>query len=126
MSVWVGCSTFTIERQRDRARSSTWILRAGEAAFTNRRRPIVTIVEDNSPGEHDMECAACDILRYRLLGFEGPHANCQDNLDCELKALGLEFNVAPQPWNLFTNVVVSNWRVANVSLARTPTLRCSS
>jgi len=79
---------------------------AGESVFTNRRRPIVTIVEDNSPGEHDMECAACDILRYRLLGFEGEHANCQDNLDAELSALGLEFNVAPQPWNLFTNVVV--------------------
>lgn len=79
---------------------------AGEAAYTNRRRPIVTIVEDNSPGEHDMECAACDILRYRLLGVEGYHANCQDNLHGELKALGLEFDVAPQPWNLFTNVVV--------------------
>ena len=28
MSVWVGCSTITIERQRDRIRSSIWIERA--------------------------------------------------------------------------------------------------
>ncbi len=79
---------------------------AGEAAYTNQRRPIVTVVEDNSPGEHDMECAACDLLRYRLLGAEGYHANCQDNLHGELKALGLTFDFTPQPWNLFTNVVV--------------------
>jgi uncharacterized protein YcgI (DUF1989 family) len=79
---------------------------AGHAAYTNQRRPIVTVVEDNSPGEHDMECAACDILRYRLLGAEGYHANCQDNLHGELRALGLDFDFTPQPWNLFTNVVV--------------------
>lgn len=79
---------------------------AGEAAYTNRRRPIMTVVEDNSPGQHDMECAACDNLRYQLLGARGYHANCQDNLHAELTALGLAFDFTPQPWNLFTNVVI--------------------
>ena len=40
----------------------------GEAFLTNRRRPIVTIVEDTSPGVHDTLNAACDIYRYQILG----------------------------------------------------------
>ncbi|MGH9811444.1 MAG: urea carboxylase-associated family protein, partial [Terriglobia bacterium] len=35
----------------------------GDAMLTNRRRPILTFLEDNSGGIHDMLMAACD--RYR-------------------------------------------------------------
>ena len=59
--------------------------RKGNSAFTNHRRPIVTLVQDNSPGEHDMEFAACDKYRYLELGADGSHSNCTDNLH---KALG--------------------------------------
>jgi hypothetical protein len=41
---------------------------AGDAAYTTHRRPIVTLVEDNSPGQHDMQFAACDKWRYLELG----------------------------------------------------------
>src|SRR5580765_5624678 len=34
--------------------------RVGEAFVTNHRRPILTLVDDRSPGIHDMLCAACD------------------------------------------------------------------
>jgi uncharacterized protein YcgI (DUF1989 family) len=50
-----------------------------------------------------MELAACDRTRYQLLGVEGYHANCQDNLHTALKELGVDFDFTPQPWNLFTN-----------------------
>jgi uncharacterized protein len=40
----------------------------GEAFVTNRRRPILTLVADTSPGAHDMLIAACDPERYRALG----------------------------------------------------------
>ena len=34
---------------------------AGDALVTNRRRPILTLVEDTSPGLHDTLIAACDL-----------------------------------------------------------------
>ena len=51
-----------------------------EQFVTNRRRPILTLEADDSPGVHDMLCAACDPTRYHGLGVEGWHASCQENL----------------------------------------------
>ena len=79
----------------------------GDAAYTNMRRPIVTVVEDNSPGQHDMQYAACDKTRYRELGVKGYHASCQDNLHKALKKLGIDMGFTPQPWNLFTNFLIN-------------------
>ena len=76
----------------------------GQSAVTTKRRPIVTIVEDNSPGQHDMLIAACDVTRYQELGVKEEHANCQDNLHAALKTKGIEIGFTPQPWNLFTNL----------------------
>ena len=48
----------------------------GDCLFTTRRRPILKIVEDTSPGIHDTLMAACDSHRYGLLGCTGYHDNC--------------------------------------------------
>ena len=80
----------------------------GDSAHTNQRRPIVTVVEDNSPGQHDMQAAACDRFRYQRLGAQGYHANCLDNLHAALKDLGIDFDFTPQPWNLFTNFIINS------------------
>src|SRR3990170_7268195 len=48
--------------------------RVGEAFLTNRRRPILTLLAEDSPGVNDMLMAACDPERYRLLGVTGWHA----------------------------------------------------
>jgi uncharacterized protein YcgI (DUF1989 family) len=80
--------------------------RAGEAFVTNRRRPILTLVEDRSPGIHDMLCAACDPTRYRLLGARGHHASCQENLEAVMAGLGHPRVDTPQPINLFMDVSV--------------------
>jgi uncharacterized protein YcgI (DUF1989 family) len=79
--------------------------RVGEEFVTNRRRPILALEEDHSPGIHDMLCAACDPTRYELLGAK-EHASCQENLKramAELGHLGIEI---PQPINLFMSVGV--------------------
>ena len=60
----------------------------GEAFLTNKRRPILTIIEDTTPGVHDTLNAACDVHRYHLLGHEGYHDNCTDNLAAALQAIG--------------------------------------
>jgi uncharacterized protein YcgI (DUF1989 family) len=74
---------------------------------TNRRRPILTLVEDTSPGIHDTLCAACDRYRYELLGVKGHHDNCQDNLHAGLDELGLKAPETPAPWNMFMNIPVA-------------------
>jgi len=78
----------------------------GEQFVTNRRRPILTLEADDSPGVHDMLCAACDPTRYHGLGVEGWHASCQENLQKAMAALGHEGIEIPQPINLFMNIPV--------------------
>jgi uncharacterized protein len=77
--------------------------RVGETFETNRRRPILTLVADDSPGTHDMLCAACAPERYALLGAEGWHASCEENLRAAMAALGVPHVEVPQPVNLFEN-----------------------
>jgi uncharacterized protein YcgI (DUF1989 family) len=78
----------------------------GDALVTNRRRPILTLVEDTSGGIHDTLFAACDRWRYELLGCKGHHENCTDNLAAGLAELGLAPPETPAPLNLFMNIPV--------------------
>ena len=78
----------------------------GDALVTNRRRPILTLVDDNSGGIHDTLFAACDRWRYELLGCEGYHDNCTDNLAAAMQALRLTVSETPSPLNLFMNIPV--------------------
>lgn len=79
--------------------------RPGESFVTNRRRPIVRLERDDSPGVHDMLCAACDPTRYAALGAPS-HRSCQDNLRSVIADLGFPRVEIPQPINLFMNVPV--------------------
>jgi hypothetical protein len=80
----------------------------GDVLVTNRRRPILTLIEDTSGGIHDTLFAACDRWRYELLGCEGYHDNCTDNLAAAMHALGLTPPETPAPLNLFMNIPVIN------------------
>ncbi len=77
---------------------------AGDALYSNRRRPILTLVEDTSSGVHDTLMAACDDYRYGLLGCTEYHDNCTDNLAAALHELGLTPPETPSPLNLFMNI----------------------
>ncbi|KAL0257199.1 hypothetical protein SLS55_008009 [Diplodia seriata] len=59
----------------------------GDALRSQKRAPMVTIVEDTSPGVHDTLIAACDRWRYAELGVEGYHESCTDNCWDALDAL---------------------------------------
>ncbi|OJD29587.1 pf09347 domain protein [Diplodia corticola] len=59
----------------------------GDALYSQKRAPIMTIVEDTSPGVHDTLIAACDRWRYAELGIEGYHESCTDNFWDALDAL---------------------------------------
>ena len=78
----------------------------GHVLVTNKRRPILTVVEDNSGGIHDTLLAACDRYRYEGLGCTEYHDNCTDNLAAGLAELGLTPPETPSPLNLFMNIPV--------------------
>lgn len=82
--------------------------RVGDTMVTNQRRPILTLVQDTSPGVHDTLLAACDRYRYQLLGCAEYHDNCTDNLAAALAELGLKPPETPSPWNLFMNIPISS------------------
>jgi hypothetical protein len=82
------------------------IPRVGDSLVTNRRRPILTIVEDTSPGIHDTMLAACDRYRYEQLGCKGHHDNCTDNLAAGLAELDLKAPETPAPFNMWMNIPI--------------------
>lgn len=78
----------------------------GDAFVTNHRRPILTLVEDSSPGVHDTLMAACDRYRYQLLGCGEDHDNCTDNLHVALAEIAFTAQETPSPLNLWMNIPV--------------------
>jgi uncharacterized protein YcgI (DUF1989 family) len=78
----------------------------GEAFYSNRRRPMLGLTADSSPGIHDLLLSACDQARYTLLGHPEPHRNCVDNLVEALGELGLVAPEVPSPVNLFERVMI--------------------
>lgn len=97
-----------LSMEHTRARLSRLFPREGDQLYSNRRRPILTLVEDTSPGVHDTLIAACDQRRYDQLGHVGPHANCADNFFTALAGVGLPRRVVPCPLNLFMNIPVDD------------------
>ena len=79
----------------------------GDTLVTNLRRPLIGIVEDTSPGVHDILIACCDNSRYEQLGAEGYHDNCADNFRMALHAVGIEPTHVPSPFNIWMNVPVA-------------------
>ena len=78
----------------------------GDTMVTNRREPILTLLEDTSPGIHDTLIAACDRYRYEMLGCEGHHDSCTDNLAAALGEMGMTPPETPSPWNMWMNIPV--------------------
>lgn len=88
----------------------------GDGMVTNRRRPILKIVEDTC-GIHDTLLAACDRYRYELLGCKDYHRNCDDNLWQTMTAAGYRPTETPSPFNLWQNTPIE----ADGSIGQYPT-----
>jgi len=79
---------------------------AGDAVYSNRRHPMLTLVEDTSPGTHDLLMSACDPRRYELLGVKDYHKSCAENLCHAMDEAGMITHELPSPFNIFQNVTV--------------------
>jgi len=80
--------------------------RKGDTMVTNRRRPILKIMEDSASGSHDTLLAACDRFRYQQLGCKEYHRNCTDNFWEALVEIGMKPIELPSPFNLWQNTPV--------------------
>ena len=93
------------------ASTRTWNMHlnpmVGDVMVTNQRRPILMFAADTTACIHDSVIAACDRYRYKLLGFEGYHRNCQDNMIEGLQQVGV---TSPAPLsnslNVFMNIPI--------------------
>lgn len=106
-----------------RASSYKLVPEVDDTLLTNLRNPIITLVEDTTPGAHDTLTAACDANLYAALGVEKPaeHGSCAENLVLALKELNenaglkgakavgadISVNIAPTPLHLFMVTSVS-------------------
>jgi hypothetical protein len=79
----------------------------GEAFVSIRRRPMLRLLADTSPGVHDTLLCACNRAIYAELGCTEYHRNCEDNLHEALAASGVQVPFTPAPLNLFMNVRVA-------------------
>jgi uncharacterized protein YcgI (DUF1989 family) len=95
-----GITAEHLSASHTRAAVSRLFPAVGEAFVTDRRRPILTLVDDTSPGEHDLLIAACDDARYAALGVPD-HPSCARNLRAALSV-----DVIPQPVNVFMRVPI--------------------
>ena len=92
--------------EHTRAQIVAIMAKLGDSYVTNKRRPILTLVEDTSGGIHDTLLAACDRYRYEQLGCKDYHDNCTDNLAAALGELGMAPPETPSPFNLFMNIPI--------------------
>lgn len=83
------------------------VLKVGDSLYTNRRVPLMTIVED-VVGRHDILYTECDIYRFKVdFGIEEYHPNCYDNLMEAIKEYDITPEVLPEPINIFQNAPVT-------------------
>jgi uncharacterized protein YcgI (DUF1989 family) len=74
----------------------------GEQFHSAKGQPLLTLLEDGSPGPHDMLYPACNPALYQRAGLPG-HPNCHDNMLATLRAEGIALPFVPDPVDLFQN-----------------------
>lgn len=74
----------------------------GEHFYSDAGNPLLTFIEDGSPGRHDMLFPACNAVLFNRAGLSG-HANCRDNLLSALGGEGVEIPFVPDPVDFFQN-----------------------
>ena len=94
--------------EHTRSRLSRVVPRVGDMFFTGRRRPILCLVEDTSPGIHDTLLCACSPEIYRELGCAEGHRSCETNFHEALAGIGLSLGWTPPPFNMFMNTAIGS------------------
>jgi uncharacterized protein len=105
-----------LSMEHTRSKNSKIVLAVGDSYVSDRRRSMLTVLEDTSPGIHDTLLCACNKYIYEEAGCRDYHRNCSDNLHEALGEIGLKFPFTPGPLNVFMNIPVNRDR----SISRLP------
>lgn len=76
--------------------------RVGQSFYGTRGEALLTLIEDASPGPHDMLFPACNRGLYERAGLPD-HPSCQDNLIKALEDVGIALPAVPDPVDFFQN-----------------------
>ena len=96
--------------------ANTIYVTTGHTLYSNRSRPMWTIVED-SVGRHDFLLTPCSPDTFRIIyGTTGHHPSCLENLAKALAPFGIAPDTIPTTFNVFMNVEIK----ANGELAILP------
>lgn len=87
--------------------ASTIYLTADHTLYSNRSRPMFTIVED-TVGRHDFLLTPCSPETFEILypEHQGYHPSCFENLHTNLAQFGITPDMIPTTFNIFMNVIV--------------------
>lgn len=86
--------------------ANTIYLTAGHILYSNRSRPMFTIVED-TVGRHDFLLTPCSPDTFRLLyDHHDYHPSCHENLSKSLINFGITPDMIPTTFNVFMDVAV--------------------
>ncbi len=96
--------------------ANTIYLTTGHLLYSNRSRPMLTIVQDDV-GRHDFLLTPCSPETFQIIyQHEGHHPSCFENLHTHLVRFGIQPDAIPTTLNLFMNVEIG----ANGTLAIKP------
>jgi hypothetical protein len=86
--------------------ANTIYLTAGHTLYSNRSRPMFTIIED-TVGRHDFLLTPCSRETFEILyDFHDYHPSCFENLYRSLAQFGVTPDMIPTTLNIFMNVRV--------------------
>ena len=87
--------------------ANTIYLTAGHTLYSNRSRPMWTIVED-TVGRHDFLLTPCSPETFTIIyGTTGHHPSCFENLCTALAPYGIAPDAIPTTLNVFMNVEIA-------------------
>lgn len=86
--------------------ANTIYVTTGHTLYSNRSRPMWTIVED-TVGRHDFLLTPCSPDTFRIIyGTAGHHPSCFENLATALAPFGIAPDTIPTTFNVFMNVEI--------------------
>jgi uncharacterized protein len=86
--------------------ANTIYITKGHALYSNRSRPMLTIIED-TVGRHDFLLTPCSPETFKIIYDNHEyHPSCFENLSKNLAPFGIAPDMIPTTLNVFMNVVV--------------------
>ena len=87
--------------------ASTLRLTMGHVLFSNRSRPMMTIIRDDV-GTHDFLLTPCSRKTFEIIyGIKEPHPSCLSNLAHALREFDITEDQIPVSFNIFMNVEIA-------------------